>query len=382
MRGSIYRRGEGWTVKIERPRRPDGRRQYRYETVATRKEAERLRAKLVHDLDAGSYFEPSTMPFGSYLDYWLDQVGDTLAATSAARCRSIIEQHLKPTLGHHPLARLTPLQLQSYYTQALKGGRSDGKGALSPASVLKHHHVIHRALRQAVRWQLIARNPAGAVDPPRAVRSEMHVLDGAQTAALLAAARDSRLYVPIFVAVTSGLRRGELLGLRWCDCDLVGGSLAVRQTIQQTAAGIAFKAPKTAKSRRTLPIGATTVDALRRHRTAQDELRLASGAYQNADLVFAAPDGSPWSPPAFSLAFLRFVRKTDLPQLRFHDLRHTHASQLLAQGVHPKIVLERLGHANIGITLDVYSHLLPGLQEQAVETYDRALRASLDETVA
>ena len=184
--------------------------------------------------------------------------------------------------------------------------------------------------------------------------------------------------MPILLAVSSGMRRGELLGLRWSDVDLVAGTVAVRQTIEETKAGLTFKGPKTARSRRVLPIGATTVAALKHHRAAQDELRLGQGGdYQDADLVFCLPDGSPWSPSAFSLAFGRLLRKTTLPQIRFHDLRHTHASQLLAQGVHPKIVSERLGHANIGITLDCYSHVLPGLQQEAVAAYDRALRASM-----
>ena len=327
----------------------------------------------------GSYFEPATTPFGEYLDQWLDHVGDSLAATTRVRDRSIIDRHLKPALGHHALAKLTPMMLQAYYTEALKSGRDGGKGPLSPATVLKHHHIIHRALRQAVRWQLLDRNPADAVDPPKALRTEMHVLNGPQTAALLVAAQSDRLHMPVLLAVSTGLRRGELLGLRWGDIDLVNGTVAVRQTINETSEGIAFAGPKTAKSRRVLPIGATIVAALKRHRAAQDELRLALGSgYGDGDLVFAAPDGSPWSPAAFSLAFMRLLRKTTLPTIRFHDLRHTHASQLLAQGVHPKIVSERLGHANIGITLDIYSHVLPGLQEAAVAAYDEALRASID----
>jgi integrase len=379
VRGSVYRRGDGWTLKLELPRRTDGHRQYRYETCATKREAERLRAELVHEIVGGTFFEPTKMTVGEFLDQWFEQTANGLTARTRERYRSIIDRHLKPALGHIALAKIRPLHLQAYYSAALSNGRTDGKGALSPATVLKAHHIIHRALRQAVRWQLIARNPADAVEPPRALRTEMRALDSTQTAALLAAAADTRLAMPILLAVSTGMRRGELLGLRWGDVDLVAGTVAVRQTIEETKAGLTFKGPKTTKSRRVLPIGATTVAALKRHRAAQDELRLARGGhYHDADLVFCLPDGSPWSPSAFSLAFMRLLRQTELPRIRFHDLRHTHASQLLAQGVHPKIVSERLGHANIGITLDTYSHVLPGLQQEAVAAYDQALRASMD----
>jgi integrase len=380
MRGSISRRGDGWTLKLELPRRTDGRRKYAYDTIhGPKKAAERRLAEMVHEIVGGTFFEPSRMSVGEFLDQWLGQTAGGLTARTRERYRSIIDRHLKPALGRIALAKLTPLHLQAYYTEALKNGRTDGTGALSPATVLKHHHILHRALRQAVRWQLIARNPADAVEPPRALRTEMRALDSAQTAALLAAAADTRLAMPILLAVSSGMRRGELLGLRWRDVDLVAGTVAVRQTINETSEGIAFAGPKTTKSRRVLPIGATTVAALKRYRAEQDERRLTMGArYHAADLVFCLPDGSPWSPSAFSLAFGRLLRKTELPRIRFHDLRHTHASQLLAQGVHPKIVSERLGHANIGITLDTYSHVLPGLQQEAVAAYDEALRASMD----
>jgi len=381
MRGSVYRRGDAWVVKVELPRRADGRRKPMYETVRTRKEAERVRAKLVHEINQGTFFKPSTTPFGTYLDDWLAQTGDRLSAKSRERTRSIIDKHLKPALGHHPLAELRPLHIQQYYTEALTAAR-EGRNPLAPATVLKHHRVIFRSLRQAVRWQLLARNPAEAVEPPKATRREMLALDPAQTATLLAATDGDRLHAPILLAISTGMRRGEILGLRWADIDMDAGTIDVRQTIEETGAGIAFKAPKTTKSRRTLPIGATAVAALRRHQAQQGEAKPAAGAgRQDDDLVFARPDGSPWSPAAFSLAFMRLVRATDnLPRIRFHDLRHTHASQLLAQGVHPKVVSERLGHASIAITMDTYSHVLPGLQEDAVRQFDLKLKAAVDES--
>jgi integrase len=196
---------------------------------------------------------------------------------------------------------------------------------------------------------------------------------------LLRRAAGARLHLPVLVAVTSGVRRGELLGLRWSDIDFESGALRVEQAIEETGAGVRFKTPKTAKSRRRVPLPSLTVEALCHHKIEQDKRRLLAGAAYHAelDLVFTGPDGGPWFPSNFERTWRTFRDKLpDELHVRFHDLRHSHASQLLSQGVHPKVVSERLGHASIGITLDTYSHILPGLQEQAVEAYDQALRAS------
>ena len=237
----------------------------------------------------------------------------------------------------------------------------------------------YSALAQAVRWGLIARNPAAAIDRPRAGRSEtvIRALSADEVAALLAAARETWLYEVILLAVATGLRRGELLALRWSDLDLESGLLSVNRAIEETGAGIGFKAPKTARSRRTLPLPQIAVEALRLHRCAQAERRLTLGpAYFDADLVFATPEGKPWFPSNFDRAWRTFKRAHGFT-FRFHDLRHTHASLLLALGVHPKIVQERLGHASVTMTMDVYSHLLPGVQEAAVAKFEETLGSVL-----
>jgi integrase len=206
----------------------------------------------------------------------------------------------------------------------------------------------------------------------------MRALDEHATAKLLGAAEDTRLALPVMLAVTTGLRRGEILGLRWRDVDLQGGTLAVRPSLEQTRDGLAFKQPKTSKGRRVVALPSLALDALHQHKARQAAVKLALGpAYDDHDLVCAREDGRPWPPDGFSTAFVNLVRKAGIPPTRFHDLRHTHATQLLRQGVHPKIVSERLGHATVGITLDVYSHVLPGMQEEAAARTDAALRAAL-----
>jgi integrase len=206
----------------------------------------------------------------------------------------------------------------------------------------------------------------------------MRALDEAATAKLLRAASDSRLSLPILLAVTTGLRRGEILGLRWKDVDFQNSSLAVRQSLEQTRDGLTFKQPKTAKGRRVVALPTLAVEGLKRHKLKQVTTKLAFGAaYQDHDLVCARDDGTPWPPDTFSSAFVGLIRREEVQTVRFHDLRHTHATQLLRQGVHPKVVSERLGHATVGITLDVYSHVLPGMQAEAASRTDAALRAAL-----
>ena len=290
-----------------------------------------------------------------------------------------IRLYMVPTLGRHLLSKLQPAHIQGYYRQMLASGRRKTEGGLSARSVLHHHRVLREALQQAVKWQFLARNPADAVVAPKPERIEMKVLDEAQSARLLQHAEGTRLFVPILVAITTGMRRGEILGLRWSDVDLAASRVTVQQSLSITRQGLQFKAPKTAKSRRSVTLPSLITEALQAHRTAQQQTReLLGAAFQDHGLVLPEPDGMPWSPNAFSKAFRLLLTRCDLPLVRFHDLRHGHATQLLKQGVHPKIVSERLGHSTITLTLDTYSHVLPGMQEEVSPTLDASLRQAID----
>jgi integrase len=334
---------------------------------------------LLHGLEAGEYVEPNAVTLEEYLDRWLKDCAKLrTSGKTFERYSEIVKTHLVPSLGHHRLAKLQPLHIQEFYAKALVSGRRDGKGGLSARSVLHLHRVLRSALRQAVRWQLMVRNPADAVDPPRAAHREMTVLDAAATARLLIASEGSRLHVPVMLALTTGMRRGEITALTWNDVDLDRALLRVTKSLEQTRDGLTVKTPKTAKGRRTIPLPALAVSALRTHRAQQAKHRLQLGtAYQDRAIVCATDHGAPWPPDVMSKAFQAFLRKHALPRLRFHDLRHTHATQLLRQSVHPKVVAERLGHSTITITLDTYSHVVPGLQEQAARGLDRDLRKAL-----
>jgi len=291
-----------------------------------------------------------------------------------------VHQNIIPLLGAVHLPKLKPVQISDAYAAALAGGRRDDtEGGLSPRTVGHMHRVLKQALGQAVRWELLTRNPADAVDPPKVDWKPMRTYDLPQTAKLIEAVRDTPLLVPTLLAVLCGLRRGEICALRWRHVDLVTGQISVVESLEQTKTGLRFKSPKSGKGR-TVALSTTVVDELRAHRVkrAQDLLKLGVGLSDD-DLVLGHEDGSIISPIYISQLWARKIRKTQLAHLRFHDLRHAHATHLLANGVHPKVASERLGHSKVGITLDLYSHVIPGTQEDAAAMIDRALSAARDQ---
>ena len=250
-----------------------------------------------------------------------------------------------------------------------------GKG-LSPRTVLHSHRVLREALAHAVSWGLLGRNVCEAVDPPRPQRKAMEAIDSADVQKFLDVAAESP-YGPIFfLALYTGMRRSELLGLRWSAVDLEGKTVSVTETLQRiTGKGLLVLQPKTSRSRRLMSLPPSAVALLRGLRVKQIDERASLGVeWHQSDYVFSHFDGSPVDPDAVTHAFARVIKKAGLPHLRFHDLRHTHASLMLKQGVHPKIVSERLGHASITITLDTYSHVLPGLQEAAALKFEEGLQ--------
>ena len=381
MRGHIKQRAKGsWSIVIDLGRDATGKRKQKWTTLrGTKKQAQAELTRLLNEINTGEYIEPSRMLVSEYLTRWLkDYAEPSVSPKTNERYAQIIRDNINPTLGNYYLSKLKPLHIQSFYTDCLTNGRKDGKGGLAAQTVPHFHRLLHRAFSQAVKWQLLARNPVDAVEPPRPERTEMNAINEADTAQLLDKLAGSALFSPVLFAVTTGLRRGELLALRWKDVNLDEGRITVNQSLEQTKAGLRFKSPKTERSRRQVPLPSVTVDLLKEHKRKQNEERLRLGpVYQNNGLVFPRPDGSTMPPDSFSTNFAASIRRSGLKHIRFHDLRHSHATQLLLQGVHPKIVSERLGHSNIGITLDTYSHVLPGMQEDAVLKIDASLKKAI-----
>jgi integrase len=304
---------------------------------------------------------------GSYLSSWLQHSKTRVRAKTHEGYEGLVRLYALPRMGNVPLTDLSPLQLQNLYADLL----SDPKRPLSGGTVLNLHLVLTQAFTQAVRWGVMASNPASGAQPPRPKRAELAVVDPPLAARLLEATAGTRFELPVAIAIATGMRRGEILALRWSDIapDL---SLAhVRRSIQPTASGLVFEQPKTRRSRRTVVLPAFLAPYLTAQRESQaGRKQKLRRAWQENDLVIDRGDGRPRNPDTLSSGWAIFVRRRGLPPVRFHDLRHAHATLMLSKGVHPKIVSERLGHASIGITLDTYSHVLPAMQQEAAAAFD------------
>jgi integrase len=360
--GSISRRADGlWEARITLP---DGRRKSLY--AKTRQEAARKLAEAIRDRDKGLPVVTDRQTVEQYFLSWLSVMRAKVRRSTWRKYETYVRLHILPTLGKVTLAKLTAQQLQELYARKLAEG-------LGRTSVRHVHAVIHRALDAAIRLELVQRNVSDLVDPPSRDRPEMAVLSPAQARGLLEAARGDRFEALYVLALTTGMREGELLALRWQDVDLDGGTLQVRSTLQHTKTGFVFSEPKTAHSRRRIALPTIAVHALRRHHTLQAAEKLALGpAWRGEyDLVFPSVTGGPMDDSHFRRReFATLLRRAKLPHVRFHDLRHTAATLLFTQRVNAKVVSEMLGHSGIAITLGLYGHVTPPMQQAAADAMD------------
>ncbi len=328
------------------------------------------------DAAKGLVFDAENLTVGEYLTRWLaDSVVGTVRPTTFERYEQIVRAHLKPSLGRVKLKTLSPAHVRGLYREKLGG--AEGSPALSPRTVRYVHVTLHKALKQAVMDGLIPRNPTEAVKPPQITREEMRPLSAEQVKTLFEAARTEgdRLEGLYVLALTTGLRQGELLGLRWEDVDLEAGTLRVQRTLTTAKGGPVLAAPKTKGSRRTVRLSRTASEAVRGHLERQlGEINRAGALWRENGLIFASETGEPLSRQHVTAhRFKPLLKRTGLPEIRSHDLRHTCATLLLSENVNPKVVSEMLGHASIAITLDTYSHVLPTMQESAAKAMEEAL---------
>lgn len=374
MEGHIRKRGPGrWAVVLYLGRDPaTGKEKRRWYTVrGTRRDAERLRAKLVHEFYLGTYVEPTRITLREFLTRFLEGIRPSVAPSTYSVYEMVVRRYMLPSLGPVLLARLTPDAIQKMINRLVEEGGPDGK-PLSPATALKTLSVLHRALEQAVRWGLIGRNPCKLVDRPKIPRTEMQVWDEEQVRLFLAEAKRTSRYYPLYLAaVTTGMRQGELLGLRWKDVDLASGVARISQIYYRGS----FREPKSQRSRRTVVLPEVLVrELVELKRRQEEEKRIIGEDYNRLDLVFVQSNGKPVHVRnMIRRDFEPIMRRAGVPKIRFHDLRHTHATYLLKRGVHPKIVSERLGHSRIGTTMDIYSHVFPEMQREATRQVDRLL---------
>lgn len=380
MRGHIIQRSKGtYSIKVSLGKDPGaGKYRQHWETVkGSKRDAEKRLSELLHQLDTGSYIKPGKTTVADFLNQWLaDYAKPNLSPRGYERYESITRVHLIPSLGNIPLTQLKPDHLQKYYTAKLKGG-------LASRTVRYHHVILHKAVQTGMKWGLVLRNVADGADIPPARGNEIQTWDESELHQFLEAAKGTQYYALFYTALFTGMRRSELLALRWGDIDFIYGQIYVNRSLHQLKDGsYVFTQPKTAKSRRTIALPPSAFMVLDAYRKAKEvEYKMLGTELKDSDLVFSML-GKPLRPNSVSRAWGNLAVRAGVKRIRLHDARHTHASLMLKQGIHPKVVQERLGHSTISVTLDTYSHVAPGLQEAAAKRFDDAVQVRHNEKVS
>src|SRR5215211_5624487 len=362
--GSIYRRKDGYWVGQYGVQSAEGTKT-RYIYGKRREDVREKLTKAIADRDGGFVFDDKNMDVEEYMKRWLDDsVKGTVRASTYASYEGQVRRYIIPAIGCIKLGQLTPAHVQHLYREMQDLG-------LSARTVRYTHAVLRRALKQAKRWGMVDRNVAEDVDPPRLKRDEIQPLDREQTRRLLGAAEGDRLHAFYVVAVTAGMRPGEMLALRWSDVDLEVGTLRINRVFSSRE----FTTPKTPRSRRKIELSNTARSALRAHHKRQlEEQMKKAGLWKDHGLVFPSAVGTPLSHRNVVRSFKALLKRAGLPgSTRLYDLRHTCATLLLNSNVHPKYVQELLGHASIALTLDTYSHVLKAMDSGIGDTMDDAL---------
>ena len=374
MAGQIISKGERtWLVRVFLGRDSQtGKRRYHNKTIkGNRKDAQRYLNGVLRDLDLGTFVEPSPMTLNEFLDQWLENAAKPrLRERTYVDYKYVLDRYVRPELGGKKLSDLKPLDIQTLYTNIQQKG-------LSARMVHYAHALLSSSLKQAVKWGMLYRSPTTLVELPRQPRKEMKALSPDEAARFLKAAEEDRWAALFALAITTGMRPEEYLGLQWKALDLESGLATVQRTvIWRNKGGWYFSEPKTASSRRSIPLPPSIVSALRDHRRRQVEERLKMGPrYKNHDMVFATSEGTPLMIQNLRTRhFKHILKQAGLDEsIMLYDLRHTCATLLLVAGENPKVVSERLGHANVSITLDTYSHVLPSMQQAASEKLETML---------
>jgi integrase len=388
-----------WQVRVRVGTTPDGRPEFITKTYKKLGDAKDFLTKTRQDKNEGKVVRESKLTLSQFLDKWLDSVKQSVRPQTAESYRWSLDHYVRPALGGKRLDQITPLVIQAHF-QALaeqtftrrvraprpaKTAKTADKDApvyvtreykLSARTIRYAQSLLGAALRQAVRWRILAYNPAADVEKVRQPRREMQALGADDAKRFLAAIEGTRYDVLFKLALFTGMRPGEYLGLKWQDLDLKKGAITIQRTLVKSAGGYRFDEPKTDRSRRTIPIPAGVVEALRRHKAEQLKERLKlGGGWEQPDLVFTNEIGGfVERQNLLRRHFRKALKAAGLPAtLRLYDLRHTAATLLLAAGVHPKVASERLGHASITMTLDTYSHVMPDMQREASDKMEELL---------
>ncbi len=363
MRGHITQRTKGsWSISIYLGKDPiTGKKKYKWYTIkGNKKEADKFLTEKLNEIENGIFVDSKNMTLAEYLNYWYEQCCVTkLSPTTYESYKRNIDKYIIPNLGNIKLSNLLPLQLQNFYNILSE--------TLSNTSIVYIHRILHSALNQAMKWDLVIRNVSNNVEPPKREKYKATILDSIQTTQLISAVKATYIYIPVMIALSTGMRRGEVLGLTWNNVDLESATLKVVQAVYPTKSGLVVLPPKTKTSVRKISLPPTLVEILREHRNKNAHI---------STYVCTLEDGTLISPSSLNHKFKQILKDNNLPSIRFHDLRHSHASLLLSQGVQAKVISERLGHSNINITMDIYSHIYEATNVEVANNFDTFLKTS------
>lgn len=373
MKGYFRKRGSKWSFSIDVGRDPETgkRKQKTVSGFKTKKEAEKACAEMILQIEKGSFIQPSDQTISEFLQEWFESVAkQKFQVTTLDNYRRSINGRINPVLGHIKMSELKPVQIQKFYSQLATEG-------LSARYITVIHAILRSALSTAKKWELISKNVMDDVEAPKVRRRENKTWTLEEAKVFLLFAKDglSYYYIAYMLAVYTGMRRGEVLGLRWSDVDFNSNKISIRQTLSYVSnQGLVFQEAKTSSSHRQISIPDYVIQELKRHKAIQNQFKLQLGSqYNDLDLVAAMETGAPIHPRNLTTHFNRTIKRANVSKIRFHDLRHTHATIMLQLGEHPKVVSERLGHSNIQMTMNVYSHVTPDMQKDAASRFEQAM---------
>ena len=376
MKGYFHKRGSKWAFTIDVGKDPETgkRKQKAVSGFKTKKEAEKACAKLIMEIENGEYIEESKATFSEFITDWLQLVAKpTLRPTTYAGYESAVHSRLLPTFGHRKLLDIKPVHVMRFYSSLLDEG-------ITEEFIQYLNSILKNSFRTAVKWELLKQNIMDKVEPPSRKRKQLRVWTLEEAISFLEAAKETRphFYMTYLLAIFTGMRRGEILALRWKDCMLDEGKISVNKSLSFVKGqGIVCQETKTGSSNRVISISDMVVEELRKHRLQQQKMKLMLGeAYQDTDYVIAKETGKPVNPNYIFNHFKKLLGKVDVPPIRFHDLRHTHATIMLKLGEHPKVVSERLGHSSIQMTMNVYSHVTIDMQKESSDRFEQAFQAA------